>query len=88
MQKQDKKSSLDSSDTLIEGQWKNPMVLDNPLHHNKAEQALQSATLESEKPMEIHHNEYKKCACIPTNVSIKENAPNKGSPETSTPEQK
>jgi len=81
-----KKSPSDSSDTLIEGQRKNPTEANLDLRRTEVKQALVSATSESEKPMDIDQDEHKKHACIPNNVSIKE--PNPGSPDTGTPEQK
>jgi len=80
------KSPPDSSDMYIKGQWKNPTDLDSTPCYNEAELASESATSESEKPMEIDHNKHKKCAYIPNNVSIKELT--NGSPNTGIPEQK
>jgi len=71
---------------FIEDQQKNPTEANLDSHRTKVEQALVSTTSELEKPMDIDHNEHKKCACIPNNVSIKE--PNPGSTDTGTPEQK
>jgi len=82
-----KKSPLDSSDTSIEGQRKNPTEQEPPSCHQAGESAFASAIPDSEKPMEIDSEDHKKCARIPNNVSIRENPPNPGSPDTGTPEQ-
>jgi len=64
------------------------MDTDTTPHCNDIEQASMSATSESEQPMEVDHEDHKKCARVPNKVSIKETASTPGSPETGSPDQK
>jgi len=67
---------------------KNPMEQDSPPCQKEDKLASESATSESEKPMEKYNEDHKKPAHIPNNVSIRENSSNCGNLDTGTPDQK